>query len=329
LNINIIESKVIPSISKDPIVQIDELMKFIIEYKPDVIHSHLFEAEIVSRWQLISGVKYITHCHDNMVQFNPFSLLTLFSKKRITLFYERQLMIKNYIKSKTSFISISEHTFHYFQKSLPLRFKNQINLLFNAINYKRFSQISNSKNNTALLKIVNIGSFVPKKNQQFLLKVVHVLKERKIPVVLTLLGNGNGINKIKSIINEMHLENQILMPGNVDNVEDYLSQNDIYVHSAYYEPFGLVLLEAMAAGLPVVCLNGGGNKDIMQNGKNGFILEEQNVEAFADKVVDLYSNKILYSNISTFAKQYAQQYDIKPYVDSLLEIYKHAPACIL
>ena len=48
----------------------------------------------------------------------------------------------------------------------------------------------------------------------------------------------------------------ITLHGNVDFVEKYLWDSDIYVHPALYEPFGLVLLEAMAAGLPVVSLDG-------------------------------------------------------------------------
>ena len=55
------------------------------------------------------------------------------------------------------------------------------------------------------------------------------------------------------------------------------------MHSASYEPFGLVLLEAMAAGIPCVSIDGGGNRDIIINGENGFIIEIQSaIEAVLD-----------------------------------------------
>jgi glycosyltransferase involved in cell wall biosynthesis len=329
LDINIIPSMVIPSITNKPIIKIDELMQFIDHYKPDIIHSHLFEAEIVSRFKLCNGVKYFTHCHDNMPQFNPFSIQTVISKKKCTLFYEKMLLVRNYRISKTTFIAISNHTVTFFQNSLSHRLKGNIRLLYNAINFNRFYSNKKDQKDLSTLKLISIGSFVPKKNQQLLLSVVALLKKRGFTVALTLLGNGSEFDNLKNSSKRLGIEAFIKMPGNVDSVEQYLLQNDIYVHSAYYEPFGLVLLEAMAAGLPVVCLDGGGNKDIMVEGKNGYIIDEQNAALFADKIIALYTNRILYNEMSTFAQQYAQQYDIKNYVDRLLELYTLAPPCSL
>jgi glycosyltransferase involved in cell wall biosynthesis len=105
-------------------------------------------------------------------------------------------------------------------------------------------------------------------------------------------------------------------------VENYLFDCDLYVHSAIYEAFGLVLIEAMAAGLPVVCLDGKGNRAIMEDGKNGFIVYEQNAEMFAGKILELVNTPGLYPAMSIYAKEYAKKYDIKEYVDKLVAFYK-------
>ena len=72
--------------------------------------------------------------------------------------------------------------------------------------------------------------------------------------------------------------------GNVSNVAQYLWKGEVYIHSAKYEPFGLVLVEAMAAGLPVIALDAGGNRDIVEDGVNGYLLpKDTNPKVFAEK----------------------------------------------
>ena len=101
-------------------------------------------------------------------------------------------------------------------------------------------------------------------------------------------------------------------------MEEYLWQSDVYVHTATYEPLGLVLLEAMASGIPVISLDGGGNRDLIINGKNGFLIENQNPKEFANRILEVYQNK----EISDFNVELAKQFDIKTYCDELLEIYQ-------
>ena len=51
------------------------------EFQPDIIHSHLFEAELLSRWKIFPEIIYVTHCHDNISQINGFSSKKTFKKK--------------------------------------------------------------------------------------------------------------------------------------------------------------------------------------------------------------------------------------------------------
>jgi len=77
----------------------------------------------------------------------------------------------------------------------------------------------------------------------------------------------------------------------------------------------------MAAGLPVVCLDGKGNRDIIEQGKNGCMIFEQNPTLFAEKIIEICQDKEMYTSMSTYAVNFAKQYDIVPYVDRLLELY--------
>ena len=109
--------------------------------------------------------------------------------------------------------------------------------------------------------------------------------------------------------------------GKIKNVEKYLLESDIYLHSALIEPFGLVFIEAMAAGLPIVCLNGGGNKDFIINNFNGYILDNPNIELFTDKIIKIRNDQKLYSKLSKNGIQTSKNYGMEAYVDKLITFY--------
>jgi len=94
------------------------------------------------------------------------------------------------------------------------------------------------------------------------------------------------------------------------------------VHTATYEPLGLVLLEAMAAGVPVITLDGKGNRDIIINGENGYLIDMPLPELFADKIQELWMDLEKYCAVSKNAIRFAEQYDIKIYTERLINLYK-------
>lgn len=317
---NIIPSIYKPSITGKSTKNVADLQMFVDVFQPDIIHSHLWAAEMVSRQVHYPKAKWFSHFHDNMTQLQCLKLPL--SKQNLTNYYERSLMLKKYKAYNNSFICIAKHSFAYANAMLPKRFKSNIHLLSNAINIERFACKKVRVSNTGLLKLVMVGSLVDKKNQLFLLKVVQELKKRKEKVHLDLLGDGPNREMLSQYIFSNNLQNEVTLCGNVDKPEQYYWDADIYVHSATYEPMGLVLLEAMSAGLPVVCLDGGGNRDLIEQGKNGFMLDKQIPQLFADRIMGLKINPDNYNRMSKYAVSYSKKYDIKEYANKLLKLYR-------
>lgn len=316
----VIDSKVLPSISKTSIVDDAQFIQVVNEFKPDIIHSHLFWAELLSRYTIFPNLVYISHCHDNMAELNKPTLKSFFTKSGITKLYERYWMLKKYKKAKNNFIVISKDSQLYFERVLPENIKN-IKLLHNAIDVKHFCQKQNKIKNTDKIKLVNIGRFAIYKNQQFLIDVVRYIKDKGFDVELNFLGEGLELENVKIKVSKYKLEKNVFFHGNVNNVNEFLWDADIYTHAAYYEPFGLVLLEAMAAGLPVVTLNGKGNSDIISQGKNAFMIENQNHVEFGDVIINLWKDNTKYLEMSNEAKKYAQKFDLTNYIDKLVQYY--------
>ena len=129
------------------------------------------------------------------------------------------------------------------------------------------------------------------------------------------------LNQVKEYAKQVSLVEKVEFCGNVNNVEEYLRNADFYVHSATYEPFGLVLLEAMASGLPVISIDGDGNRDFMKNGENGYLINKGDVDGFVSAIRNLIDNKDLLNTIHLNSIKTAKKFDIGSYVDRLLSIY--------
>lgn len=295
---------------------IKELQKFINEFNPDIIHTHLWESELLLTQLKIGNAKRYSHLHDNMIQLSKKIRL---NKVGITNKYERNFFLK---KNLNNFICISKDTFEYAKKALPDKLHNQIHLLHNSINFQKFYSKKNKSKDK--IRLINIGSFAQKKNQSFAIDVVQKIINRGYVVELTFLGDGDLIKKCKNHVSKLNLSSFVKFQGNVENVKDYLIDSNVYLHTAYYEPFGLVLLEAMAAGLPVVSLDGKGNRDIIIHGKNGYIFKNQDSSLFADQIIELFEKEKLHEKISINGQNTAENYDIINYVSKLLELYRQS-----
>ena len=303
------------------ITPFEEIVK---AFKPDVIHSHLFQAEIVSRYKIYDHVKYITHCHNNMSQFSKKSLFNILAvktlKRRITDFLEIKWLMKQYVKCDNSFVAISNDTKSYFENNVPNILRKNVFLLFNCINTSLYFS-NNKSEQLSQLRLITVGNLTENKAHDFLINLVSVLRKSSIIVSLEILGYGPLESYLKEKIRELKLEEFVFLRGNVSNVNEFLSNADVYVHSSLTEGFGLVILEAMASKLPVVTTDGGGNKELILEAENGFLIHDRNINDFVDKIKLLFENKELREEMGNNAYAFSQSFDVVQYVDKLTLIY--------
>jgi glycosyltransferase involved in cell wall biosynthesis len=302
-------------------IESKEYQRILHEFNPDIIHSHLFESELISHAYHHPHAKYFSHVHDNMYQLED--LIKKSRKKRsIAEYFERNWIRKKYKAFNNKFIAISKDTYDFTRRVLPSSLKNNVFLIKNAINYKAFSNALDRNIGHKKIHLVSVGNLVPKKNHQLLIRVCDELQKRGIDFSCDILGFGKLMEDLQAQIDACNLTNRVNLRGSVPNVSDYLNQADICVHPANYEPFGLVMLEAMASGLPIVCRNGEGNKDIHIEGETGFMIENDDAFAFADKIQFLMDNPTEYQRISKFVREFSKQYDIEAYAQKLLDLYQ-------
>lgn len=302
-------------------IDISEYEAFVDDFEPDIIHSHLYPAELVSRENPRKDISYFTHCHDNIRQFQRWTIQMLGSKQKIAENIERKRLMKRYRSCNNQFIAISKDVQLYLNNNVSKSLLENIHLLHNGFNYQAFFQkvkpvLSNP------VRLINVGNFVPLKNQVFLIHSLKQMNDRD--VILRLIGDGITREQVKEVVVKLELNDHVQFLGTPDNISKELHEADIYVHASKSEAFGLVLLEAMASGIPVVSLDGKGNRDLIQDGINGFIVDQDDIETFVYRINDLIKDKELYSRIALKGQESAKKYDIRNYTDQLIQIYQNA-----
>ncbi|HHY82867.1 MAG TPA: glycosyltransferase family 4 protein [Clostridiales bacterium] len=159
------------------------------------------------------------------------------------------------------------------------------------------------------------------KHQDLLIRVVKRLKERGINVILLLAGEGNKSEDYKRLVLELNLEENIIFLGYRHDVPRLIRMADIAVSSSRREGLPVNVMEAMATGLPLVVTNCRGNRDLVENGKNGYVVGINDVEGFAKAVEELYKPGELRKELGMKGYLFIQEFALEKVLCEMREIY--------
>lgn len=141
-------------------------------------------------------------------------------------------------------------------------------------------------------KAIFAGRFDVQKDFGTMLDVWALVQQHHPEWILNVYGNGELKSDFQKMVRERKL-NVVIHPAVPDIMEKY-KESSMLLMSSLYEPFGLVLVEAMSCGLPVVAFNCPyGPADIITDGVDGFLVENRNVEEFSEKICLLMENEKL------------------------------------
>ncbi|WP_366249817.1 N-acetyl-alpha-D-glucosaminyl L-malate synthase BshA [Terribacillus aidingensis] len=154
--------------------------------------------------------------------------------------------------------------------------------------------------------LVHISNFRKVKRVQDVVQVFSYVQE-KLDAKLMLIGDGPEYSDILRDVQQRGLEDKVLFLGKRNNVAALLNMADIMLLPSEKESFGLVLLEAMACGVPCIGTDVGGIPEVIQHGKNGFITQLGDVEQMGSFAMDLLTNEKLWQQFSEASIHYAAE----------------------
>ncbi len=152
-------------------------------------------------------------------------------------------------------------------------------------------------------------------------------RQADVPFRFLLVGEGNERPRIEERVGDLGLEDTVLMPGAVpaEEMPAYYHLGEVFLFASTTETQGMVVLEAMAAGLPVVAVRSSGIDDLVRDGYNGFKTAEDRRE-WAGRARELLTDDALRAELARNAEAFAREHDIEHFAREILEFYAEALA---
>ena len=171
------------------------------------------------------------------------------------------------------------------------------------------------------VKFIHVGRFNGVKNHSFLIDVFNEINKEYKETSLHLLGDGPLRGDIEQKVKKLNLNDKIVFHGNVSNVPELLNESDVFLFPSIYEGSPLSIIEALAAGLPIVASDRGGIPGLVENNVNGYLCDLK-VEDFKNSIKNIIENKNLYNAFKINNINKSKDYDIKITISKYEALYK-------
>jgi glycosyltransferase involved in cell wall biosynthesis len=169
-----------------------------------------------------------------------------------------------------------------------------------------------------------IGRLDPQKGQEeFLRSLPLVLKEHTDAFYVMLgeetRGEEGFRRRLVNLSYDLGVQNSVRFLPFTENVPEFMAAIDVFVMPSYSETFGLVLIEAMAMGKPVVATGAGGVPEIVEDGRDGLLIPPRDAKALAEAITLLLKDSSLRKSLSTYARRDAlSRFDATLCIDQLV-----------
>ena len=203
--------------------------------------------------------------------------------------------------------------------------KNKIEIIPNMIVptelYNKSKQFEPKEFQNSDFKIISVGRMSPEKNMVLCPHIANILKKSGISFRWILIGDGEEVQKVRNVIEQLGLQNDVIMIGKKSNPYPYIAKADLMVHPSLVESQGITLLESMVLRTPIVAVATMGPKEFIKSGVNGYLVNN-NIEEIAQTVETLYLDSklcsIIANNAANDVRQFAET-EIMRKINNILE----------
>jgi glycosyltransferase involved in cell wall biosynthesis len=308
------------------------LRKILQEYQPDIVHLHTMNQLGPSILFLLKKYPTVMTLHGPesfLRNLLPWFLLPVHFKQRsydqkdltlagkFTYFYFNSIQKVLYtigLKHVDIFIAPSKYMQHLAEVDV-----SPIIHVPNFIELRTFHPLKHNYN------LLFVGRLEQVKGVEFLIQALPLIIQAFPHTTLTIVGDGSTKANLLELTTRLQLEHYVHFAGWIENkdLDRYYEQASIVVvPSAYAEAFGIVILEAMSVGRPVIATRVGGIPEIVDDGVDGYLVEPSNAAQIAERAIKLFSQDALLIELGRNARKKAESFTIEKYVGDLEKVYE-------
>ena len=169
--------------------------------------------------------------------------------------------------------------------------------------------------------ITYAAELLPRKRQIWLINTLKEIIKDKKNIHLLLPGRDSMKGECQKYVKSLNLENNIHFLGFRRDIPQILSISDLAVSSSLQEGLPVNIMEAMYVGLPIVATNCRGNRDLVENNVNGYIVEMNDSETFANKVLKIYNHDVDINKIALKSKKKIKAFLLNNVINEIMKYY--------
>jgi N-acetyl-alpha-D-glucosaminyl L-malate synthase BshA len=216
-------------------------------------------------------------------------------------------------------------------ESILRKYKEKVVVIPNGINLNDFNLRYSKDECRRILNlhtmrkiILFVGGLEPRKAPDILIKAMAKVVKSAPDSELVIVGTGSMEKVLKNLVRSLGISEHVRFTGFVKNNEKvlYYRSADVFVLPSLYEIFGIVNLEAMACGVPIVASKVGGISEVIKSGVNGLLVPPRDVDALADAIMYLLENEVIRKRMGENAKVIVKAYSWEKIAKMYEEIYR-------
>ena len=296
------------------IIAIKKVIAEIDVFKPDIVISHSSKAGIIAR----------IACYKKKVP-NLFTVHGWSFEKGTPLYqFLSGFIIENLLKSITDkYFCVSNYTGEFGQSKIGIE-KDKI-LVCPNIHEKR---ILLSPDNITYHNVLLVAGFRKQKDHSTAIKafnkIVNVLNRKDVR--LTLIGDGPERKHIVNLVELYNLGEFVTLAGETTEIDKYYKTCDLVILPTHYEGLPIALIEAMQYAKPIIATNVGGVGEIVQDGFNGNLIEENDFEILTEKILSYYDNNLFSELGANALKVYTDNFSYESICVKMNDIINNLPS---
>jgi L-malate glycosyltransferase len=295
-----------------------KIIRYLRREKINVLHIHSPYPAVLGRLAgRLAGVKTIVYTEHNIVE--KYHFLTRLGNVLTYQLNDAIIAISDAVSGSI--------------KKWPTARKRKVYRIYNGVDYDAIQKlVTDPKSIRQSLKIDErdmvvgtVAHIQPQKGYRYLIEAARLVLDKYPNVTFVIVGGEKvegGRKELEDLSTELGIREKVVFTGSRPDALQVMAGFDLFVLPSVWEGFGIVFLEAMALGKPVIGTNVGGIPEVVQDGVTGYLVEPRNPPQLADKMLQLLNDETTRRQMGIKGRQRVKElFDIKIQVNKIEQIY--------